>query len=924
MHLLARFVAAGVLALFTFVPACFAGGMTPEIMRIVDFDPAKAVDDARHALTRLPASDKAARLKNLRILINGEDALDHLEAHAEDVEAGIALARELGDMDSLVWLFNFKADIAWSTGHRENGMAILDDAIALAQRENEENALAWAYWKKGLLFFTAHRISDALAWVTKAYDLFDKQHDAFGMASSLAGIGVAWISDELNRDIPKAISYQVRALDLVDKSIYRRLASNVYSNIGNEFLLAKDYPQARKYLQTALRMNQEMRRPYDAALARIRLSVTEMREGHYGKALEWVDDGALADLASDPYRGFLVKALLIRAEANAQLGRRDLALAALSRAKQTLKPGDGRTESEYYSAAAKVQSALGDYRQAYDVVEQLRQSELRDAKAANAKAIQENKVRFEVELKEKENALLKAERKQAETRKVVLMLALVACLLMAGGVAFWLRKHAADARTEAAHQKALAEAEAAANLAKSAFLANMSHELRSPLNAILGFARLVARAPELMPATRGDAGVIVKSGEHLYALINQVLDLSKIEAGHGVLHETDFDLRDLCSELEELLGLAARQKGLELHVICAPDLPRMLRADAGKLRQVLTNLLGNAIKFTDKGNVRLRVERKASEAGDARLLCSVADSGRGIAPDELERLGAAFVQGAAGRSSREGTGLGLAISRGFVRLMGGELTLASAQGEGTMVAFDIPLCAAAAASAPISQREERPIGLRLGQPRLRILAVDDLPEGRQLLVRLLMPLGFEVREAADGKEAVAVCEEWQPHLVWMDMRMPVMDGREATQRIRELEGGKNVKIIALTASSLEEDREQIMAYGCDDFLRKPFDENALFELMRKHLEIEFVYDGSALAREAPARAIGIVRLPVELRMRLKEAAVSLDSVGAAAAIESIRRHDAGLADMLTTLANDFNYAEMLALAETSSVDAAGA
>jgi CheY-like chemotaxis protein len=318
------------------------------------------------------------------------------------------------------------------------------------------------------------------------------------------------------------------------------------------------------------------------------------------------------------------------------------------------------------------------------------------------------------------------------------------------------------------------------------------------------------------------------------------------------------------------------------------------------------------------------VERKASEAGDARLLCSVADSGRGIAPDELERLGAAFVQGAAGRSSREGTGLGLAISRGFVRLMGGELTLASAQGEGTMVAFDIPLCAAAAASAPISQREERPIGLRLGQPRLRILAVDDLPEGRQLLVRLLMPLGFEVREAADGKEAVAVCEEWQPHLVWMDMRMPVMDGREATQRIRELEGGKNVKIIALTASSLEEDREQIMAYGCDDFLRKPFDENALFELMRKHLEIEFVYDGSALAREAPARAIGIVRLPVELRMRLKEAAVSLDSVGAAAAIESIRRHDAGLADMLTTLANDFNYAEMLALAETSSVDAAGA
>ncbi|MGH8809363.1 MAG: ATP-binding protein, partial [Noviherbaspirillum sp.] len=528
---------------------------------------------------------------------------------------------------------------------------------------------------------------------------------------------------------------------------------------------------------------------------------------------------------------------------------------------------------------------------------------------------------FNVQLKEAENALLRTKQDEAEkallrvkqdeaeSRKIVLLLS----LLLIGGVALYLRKRASADRAEAAYHKARAAAESAANQAKSAFLANISHELRSPLNAILGFTRLVARESGLSDAARNDLRIVLKSSEHLYSLINQVLELSKIEAGHVVLNESTVDLYGLLEELEEMFSLSAQQKGLQFLVDSGSGLPRYIRTDAGKLRQVLINLLNNAIKFTGGGEVALRA-RTSPEGG--RLHFAINDTGPGISADEIGKLGEVFVQAAAGRLAKEGTGLGLSITRRFVKLMGGQLRISSELGHGATFAFDIALDEISEASVvpEVDTASRKVIALTPGQPRYRILAVDDREEGRQLLTRLLAPLDFEVREASNGQEAVEIWEKWEPHLICMDIRMPVMDGREATRRIKATEKGKATVIVALTASSFDEERESILADGCDDFVRKPFHEHVLFDTLRKRLGVEFVYeDDMDRSTAALSDAARLAVLPVALRRRLATSLAGLDVAAIAGAIAAIREHDGGLADALDAQTANFDYAHLRAL-----------
>ncbi len=460
------------------------------------------------------------------------------------------------------------------------------------------------------------------------------------------------------------------------------------------------------------------------------------------------------------------------------------------------------------------------------------------------------------------------------------------------------------------------EAEAA-NRAKSTFLANMSHELRSPLNTLLGFARLMQRQPALPCETREDLAIILRSGEHLRTLINQVLDLAKIEAGRAALNETDFALQTLLDELEEMFAFKAEDRGLALHV--EQQVPPFVRGDALKLRQVLINLLDNALKFTRQGSVTMRIARFDAPAGP-RLHFAVTDTGLGIAAEELHDLFNPFVQTRTGQQTLEGTGLGLTISRNFVRLMGGTLHIESQVGRGTTVSFDLPLQAveAVAMAPPPDRTERRVIALAPGQPRYRILAADDRQEARQLLLRLLTPLGFEVREAANGQEAVEIWEAWQPHLIWMDMRMPVLDGRAATRRIKARANGPATVIIALTASSFEEARAEILAAGCDDFLRKPFQEADLFGLMQKHLGVRFVYqnDGAVAACSAvPVDIAALTALPAALRHTLEQALIRLDTAAVTAALDAVP--DAPLAHALAMLANEFQYKRMLHLIRDS-------
>jgi len=452
-----------------------------------------------------------------------------------------------------------------------------------------------------------------------------------------------------------------------------------------------------------------------------------------------------------------------------------------------------------------------------------------------------------------------------------------------------------------------------ANQTKSAFLANMSHELRSPLNAILGFAQIMNRSQTLPQAHRENIGIINRSGEHLLMLINQVLDLSKIEAGRITLNKQNFDFYRLLDDVEDMFQLRADDKHLQLLVERSPDIPQYVQTDEVKLRQVLINLLNNAIKFTQEGGVSLRV---SSEAGALRF--EIEDTGPGIAPDELENIFEAFVQTAAGKQAEEGTGLGLPISRKFVQLMGGDMTISSGVGKGTTFKFEIAIRVVKSSDIQSQQTSRQVIALAPGQSRYRILIVDDKPSNRQLLLKLLGPLGFEVRDCCNGVEAIEIWEYWQPHLIWMDMRMPVMDGYEATQRIKATLKGQATTILALTASAFEEERAAVLSAGCDDFMRKPFKEADIFEMMHKHIGVRYIYEEPT----APQAANGsqetltpatLATLPPELVSQLAKVTLRSDMVMIDSVIEEIRTHNAAIADALSELANDFKYEEILAL-----------
>lgn len=472
------------------------------------------------------------------------------------------------------------------------------------------------------------------------------------------------------------------------------------------------------------------------------------------------------------------------------------------------------------------------------------------------------------------------------------------------------------ARADAEHNRALAEAEArradaaaAANRAKSVFLASMSHELRSPLNAMLGFSRLLMRDPSLGEQARRDVGIVLSSGEHLYQVINQVLELSKIESGHMGLQPVSFHLPVVLHELEEVFALSARQKGLRLVVEARSPLPSHVEADVLKLRQVLVNLLGNAIKFTSRGSVTLVVEM----AGERRLRLRVTDTGVGIAAGELGTLGEAFVQAQAGRQAAEGTGLGLALSRGFVQLMGGELRIESELGRGTTAWFEIPVRVpeqGAAVGATVASG--RAVALAAGTPPQRILVVDDQADGRALLVRLLQPLGFAVREAANGLEAVELWQQWAPQLILMDMRMPVMDGREATRQVKAGAGG--TVVIALTASSFDEQREEFLALGCDDFLGKPFKEEALLAMIGRHLGLRYEHEqATAEPAEAMPDLQRLARIPQPLLAALRGALDRGDPQSIERAVQDIRAGDADTADALAAMAARFEFKRIQSL-----------
>lgn len=456
------------------------------------------------------------------------------------------------------------------------------------------------------------------------------------------------------------------------------------------------------------------------------------------------------------------------------------------------------------------------------------------------------------------------------------------------------------------------EAAEAANLAKSFFVANMSHEIRTPLNAVLGFGQLLQRDETLSPSQKEHLERIHTAGEHLLRLINDILEISKVEAGRTELQLAPCSLDKLLREVEQMFRLRLEEKGLRFVLERGEAVPERIITDEGKLRQILLNLMGNAVKFTQEGFVALRVQ--AQEAGDGyvRLELEVEDSGSGMNQEELEQLFKPFQQLHAGKAQGSGTGLGLAISQEYAKLMGGRIVAHSQRDAGSL--FTLQVLVQQAGDEEIVMEERRV--LRVIDKKPKVLLVDDEHVNCELLTQLLQPLGFQTRCAQHGQAALELYEEWKPDLMLLDMRMPIMDGHEVLKRIRLKD--EQVPIIAVTASSFHDERQKIFDEGANDYLSKPFREGELLNKIKTAIAVEYQY-----AEEEPltlektclekVRREELDVLPSGLRMELYRAVESGDYYLTLNLLEEVKALDSELAEKLAKMAWAFSFETMLEL-----------
>ena len=455
----------------------------------------------------------------------------------------------------------------------------------------------------------------------------------------------------------------------------------------------------------------------------------------------------------------------------------------------------------------------------------------------------------------------------------------------------------------------------AANRAKSAFLANMSHEIRTPMNVILGYAQLLKLDGTLSESQRHKLEAIHASGSHLLTVINDVLEMSRIEAGRSTLLIVRFDLRALLRELEVMFaGLIDRER-VALSIDVAGDVPDVVEGDAGKVRQVLINLLSNASKFTADGAIRVHASCHAVAADRVRVSIAVADTGPGIAPDDLPRIFNAFDQLDAG-ARVGGSGLGLTISRSFAQLMRGDLTVTSEPGQGSTFRFAFE--AVAAAGAPVAGRDADSARVMLApdQPRRRILVVDDVAANRDIAEELLARVGFEVRGAASGEAALAAHDDWRPDLVLMDLRMPgAIDGLEAIRRLRA--AGSTAVLVAFTASGVVETEEAARTAGADALVRKPYRADELLDRIGALLGVRYRHEPAApppaadTTTDAAALSTVLAALAPDLLARLRAAAVEARAGHIKTLADEAARSSTAAATEIRAVADRFDYDRLL-------------
>jgi len=456
------------------------------------------------------------------------------------------------------------------------------------------------------------------------------------------------------------------------------------------------------------------------------------------------------------------------------------------------------------------------------------------------------------------------------------------------------------------HAEKLAKEAHSANEAKTRFLATMSHEIRTPMNAILGYSRLLIRE-ENQPGQARKLESIMENGEHLLSIINEILDMSKIDLEQVELNPKDFSLKQLFVEVSSVVAVLAREKDLEFTIEEDGELPDAVTGDQQKLKQILMNILGNAVKFTATGAIKMASEYvpNTNEVGVLRI--KIKDSGFGIPVDDLDKIFVPFYQ-VKDMESRGGTGLGMSISREFARLMGGDLTVSSTLGEGSEFTLIIKI---RKCDRPISSNgpARRVMGLKSGEQSWRILIVDDGKEQRMILNRLLQNVGFEVGEANDGYQAVDKALSWKPHFIWMDMRMPGMDGYEATKRIKK---EMNVPIVALSASAFQEDRKLMEKAGCDDHIIKPFQEADIFGALKRFLDVDYVYHAEDKKTDNVNQCLDTLEIiPKDTIYKLRQSVLAAQLTESKEIVDTLVGTCPNASSAMTRLLDSFQYEKLL-------------
>ncbi|MGK7903327.1 MAG: CHASE2 domain-containing protein [Hormoscilla sp.] len=464
----------------------------------------------------------------------------------------------------------------------------------------------------------------------------------------------------------------------------------------------------------------------------------------------------------------------------------------------------------------------------------------------------------------------------------------------------------------------------AANKAKSEFLANMSHELRTPLNGILGYAQILQGDKDATRSQKKGIGIIHQCGSHLLTLINDILDLSKIEARKMELYPAEVHFLSLLTGVAEICRIKAEQKDIDFTYEAEKDLPKTIQVDEKRLRQVLINLLGNAIKFTDKGGVSLivkvlekqQVESEREEKDLVKFRFQVEDTGVGMTPEQLQKIFLPFEQ--VGESSRkaEGTGLGLAISLKIVEMMGSKLQVESSLGEGSRFWFDVELSGSGTEVASAAVKSASQI-LGFQGERRKILVIDDRPLNRAVFINILGPMGFEIAEASNGEEGLAVAAAFQPDLIITDVGMPVMDGLEMTRHLRSQGEFQEVAVIATSASVFESDQQKCIQAGCNDFIPKPVETDLLLSKLQEYLQLDWIYDKIEETTESPPIETAEMVVPptVELEALFKAARIGdIEEVEVEAnRIKELDEQYAPFASQFLELASEFEIDKILKL-----------